>query len=156
MAFYGHGKVILDEMKIKEVRLNRFKRFSDLHILEIPQTAQLIVLVGPNGSGKTSLFEAFNHWYKLSGFNDRGDQEYIEKAEGSPSTDRRWYQDRVHIEFHATQQLSQEEVRGKFYFRTAYRNEPDFTVSSLQRQTDPRVSIRLGTLMVTDMTVSEN
>ena len=64
-------------MKIKEVKLNRFKRFTNLTLTSIPETAKLIVMVGPNGSGKTSLFEALNHWYKFKGFNDRGIQDYL-------------------------------------------------------------------------------
>ena len=43
-------------VKIKEVKLKRFKRFTDLKLTGIPETAKLIVLVGPNGSGKTSFF----------------------------------------------------------------------------------------------------
>lgn len=72
-------------MKIKEVRLKRFKRFTDLTITGIPETARLIILVGPNGSGKTSIFEAFNHLYKWAGFKNVGSQDYIEKQDG-PAT----------------------------------------------------------------------
>ena len=46
-------------MRIKSVRLKNYKRFTDLHITEIPQSARLVVLVGPNGSGKSSVFDAF-------------------------------------------------------------------------------------------------
>jgi len=122
-------------VKIKEVQLNRFKRFTNLKLTGIPETAKLIVLVGPNGSGKTSLFEALNHWYKFKGFNDRGNQEYLEKNDGEMSTPNTWRQisqNKVQIEFHNDQQLSQEQIKGKFYFRTAYRNEPDFTVTNLR------------------------
>ena len=53
-------------MKIQEVHLNKFKRFTDLTIKDIPESVKLVVLVGPNGCGKTSIFEAFNHWYKYN------------------------------------------------------------------------------------------
>jgi recombinational DNA repair ATPase RecF len=98
-------------MKIKEVQLNRFKRFTNLKLNGIPETAKLVVLVGPNGSGKTSLFEALNHWYKFKGFNDRGNQVYLEKNDGEMSTPNTWRQisqNKVQIEFHNDQQLSQE------------------------------------------------
>lgn len=36
-------------MKIKEVHLKDFKRFTDLTIQGIPETAKLVVLLGPNG-----------------------------------------------------------------------------------------------------------
>lgn len=47
-------------------------------------------------------------------------------------------------------------VKGRFYFRTAYRNEPDFTISNLAKQDDPTRRVKLETLMVNDTTVSEN
>lgn len=144
-------------MKIKEIQIKKFKRFSDLIISEIPETAKLIVLVGPNGCGKTSLFEAFNHYYKLTGYNDANNNEqiYFEKKDGTPSTGN-WYQDKVKIIFHNGLNPNSEELKGKFYFRTAYRNEPDFSVSQLQNQKNPTESIKLRTLMVNDLTVSEN
>lgn len=146
-------------MKIKEVQLNRFKRFTNLKLTGIPDTAKLIVLVGPNGSGKTSLFEALNHWYKFKGFNDRGLQDYLEKNDGEISNPSTWNQvspNKVEIEFHNDQQLSREQIKGKFYFRTAYRNEPDFTVSNLNKQNNPAETIKLQNLMQNDQTVSEN
>ncbi|MCF7516667.1 AAA family ATPase [Pseudoalteromonas sp. L21] len=147
-------------MKIKEVQLNRFKRFTDLKLCEIPESAKLIVLVGPNGSGKTSLFEALNHWYKFKGFNDRGDQGYLEKNDGELSDPITWSRQasekKVKIEFHNDQQLNKDQIKGKFYFRTAYRNEPDFTVSNLNRQKNPAETIKLQNLIQNDQTVSEN
>ena len=146
-------------VKIKEVKLNRFKRFTNLTLTNIPETAKLIVLVGPNGSGKTSLFEALNHWYKFKGFNDRGIQDYLEKNDGEISTPQTWQQisqNKVEISFHNDQQLNREQIKGKFYFRTAYRNEPDFTVSHLNKQNNPAETIKLQNLMQNDQTVSEN
>jgi predicted ATPase len=142
-------------MKIKKVTLDRFKRFTDLTITDIPETARLIILVGPNGSGKTSLFEALNHWYKLKGFNNSGNKDYIEKKD-CIETGGQWFQNKVVIEFHNDQQLNKEQIQGRFYFRTAYRNEPDFTVTNLNKQGDPSKSIKLENLMLNDQTVSEN
>ncbi len=127
---------------------------------EIPESAKLIVLVGPNGSGKTSFFEALNHWYKFKGFNDRGDQKYLEKNDSELSTPDAWRQQvsqrKVEIEFHNDTQVNKEQIKGKFYFRTAYRNEPDFTVSNLNKQSNPAETIKLQNLMQNDQTVSEN
>jgi len=144
-------------MKIKNIKLNRFKRFSNLIISEIPETARLIVLVGPNGCGKTSLFEAFNQWYQLIGFSRIGQQDYIEKKDDiAGSTGSKWYQNKIEIEFFNNPQIGRDHVKGKFYFRTAYRNEPDFTVSNLTKQDDPSRSTKLPNLMQNDLTVSEN
>ena len=142
-------------MKVKKVKISRFKRFTDLTVTDIPESARLILLVGPNGSGKTSLFEAFNHWHRLRGFNSHGQQDYFEKKDGG-TLEQGWFQNKVIIEFHGVVSSNQEEIKGKFYFRTAYRNEPDFTVSNLNQQSDPAKGLKLETLMQNDITVSEN
>jgi len=143
-------------MKVKSIRLNKFKRFSDLSVVGIPETAKLIVLVGPNGSGKTSLFESFNHWYKLRGYNHTGAKDYIEKKVDGVHSDLNWFRDKVKIEFHDVATLEQSSIKGKFYFRTAYRNEPDFTVKNLNKQDNPTENFKLENLMLNDQTVSEN
>lgn len=144
-------------MKIKEIKLNKFKRFSDLTINCIPQTTKLVLLVGPNGCGKTSIFEAFNHWYKNKGFFKRGDQSYYLK-EGDIETmnDSNWYDNRVKIEAYDFTPQNSNEIKGKFYFRSAHRNEPNFTTDQLRKQSNPKDEIRLNTLMDTDAGVSEN
>ena len=47
-------------MRIHELRLQNFKRFTDLTIKDIPDAAQLVLLIGSNGSGKSCVFDAFN------------------------------------------------------------------------------------------------
>ena len=47
-------------MKIKSIHLHDFKRFTDLTISELPETARLVVLIGPNGCGKSSVFDALH------------------------------------------------------------------------------------------------
>ena len=43
-------------MRIESIRLKNFKSFRDVHIKEIPK---FLVIVGANGSGKSSLFDVF-------------------------------------------------------------------------------------------------
>ena len=50
-------------MKIEKIEIKNFKRFNDLTIEGI-KNAKLILVVGTNGSGKSSLLEAFNVWYR--------------------------------------------------------------------------------------------
>ncbi len=143
------------KMKIKNVTINKFKRFTDLTIADIPETARLIVLVGPNGCGKTSLFEAFNHYYQLGGYGQPGTQDYFEKKSDTPIAGN-WYQNRVKLQFHNNENPNGQQLKGKFYFRSAYRNESDFTVNNLKKQNNPTDNIKLQTLMQNDQTVSEN
>src|SRR5688572_5027777 len=49
-------------MKVRQIRLKNFKRFSDATIADIPETARLVLLVGPNGCGKSSLIDAAQTW----------------------------------------------------------------------------------------------
>ncbi|WP_205703528.1 AAA family ATPase [Hymenobacter radiodurans] len=142
-------------MKVKKIVLEKFKRFTDLTISNIPESAKLVLLVGPNGSGKTSLFEAFNYWYKFKGYSTIGEQAYYEKKDTISSNDN-WYQNKVNIEFHDLINFQMDHLKGKFYFRTAYRNEPDFTIKTLNKQQDPSKSSKFDTLNGNDITVSEN
>lgn len=45
-------------MKIKKLHLNKYKRFSDLTIDLGPNPKRIVALVGPNGCGKSSVFDA--------------------------------------------------------------------------------------------------
>lgn len=141
------------KMRIKEILISDFKRFTNLKIVGLPNTAKLVVLVGPNGSGKTSLFEAFNHWYRLEGFGNVGQEDFFVKKD-SQKISGNWYQNKVKIEFHDT--FVKQELKDKFYFRTAYRNEPDFTVNSLNNQRNPTEHSKFESLNGNDLTVSEN
>lgn len=53
-------------MRIKELRFQNFKRFTDLQIKNIPAEAKLVLLIGANGSGKSSVFDAFEWSMKNS------------------------------------------------------------------------------------------
>ena len=47
-------------MRIASLTLKNFKRFTELEIGDVPDSAKLVLLVGSNGSGKSSIFDAFN------------------------------------------------------------------------------------------------
>ncbi len=48
-------------MRITKVELKNFKRFTDLTIDGIPADTRLVLLIDSNGSGKSSVFDAFEH-----------------------------------------------------------------------------------------------
>ncbi len=54
-------------MRIKKIELKNFKRFTDLTISDIPDTSKLVLVIGSNGSGKSSLFDAFDWIGKVWG-----------------------------------------------------------------------------------------
>lgn len=137
-------------MKLKKIHCVNFKRFTDLTIDEIPETAKLVMLVGPNGSGKSSLFDAFIEWFAFHGYRTRFDEDYSVKYRNQNTVRKN-----VEIVFHGDLQ-GDDRVRSNFYFRTAYRNEADFTVKSLNKQDDPRHGIRIQRFSQNDSTVSEN
>jgi predicted ATP-dependent endonuclease of OLD family len=47
-------------MRITKLELQNFKRFTELTIDKIPETSKLVLLIGANGSGKSSVFDAFD------------------------------------------------------------------------------------------------
>ncbi|MBC7778208.1 MAG: AAA family ATPase [Phycisphaerae bacterium] len=46
-------------MRITSITLENFKRFTHLELRDIPASAKLVLLIGANGSGKSSIFDAF-------------------------------------------------------------------------------------------------
>lgn len=152
-------------MRIKEIKLNNFKRFTDLTIQNIPETAKLVVLVGPNGSGKTSLLEAFLHWYRLiylNGALNQGNCNYIFKDPTLEYINYRDYDNLVNISFYNEFENEQNSTKNRFYFRTAYRNESTFDSNNLYNLSRNNISkkyprfINFNTLADDDKIVSTN
>ena len=112
-------------MKIKSIHLQNFKRFTDLKIQNIPPTAKLVVLLGPNGCGKSSLFDALHqksYEYRRIGY--QLDPDYHFKI--SPLTPQTVP---LNIEFHTTSQI---DLSKAIYTRTAYRNDPLMNIGAIQ------------------------
>lgn len=150
-------------MRIKRVELNNFKRFTHLTVENIPETAKLIVLVGPNGSGKTSFMEALNHYYKFAGYGDVGESNYLSKIDVKRKFEfGEWYSlasKTVDIDFYDAaypKDVGRSNIKGHFYFRSAYRNEPDFVIDTMRKQDDPTKTVHLKSLIQNDQSVSSN
>ena len=150
-------------MRIKRAELNDFKRFTHLTVEDIPETAKLIVLVGPNGSGKTSFMEALNHYYKFAGYGDVGESNYLSKIDVKRKFEfGEWYSlasKTVDIDFYDAaypKDVGRSNIKGHFYFRSAYRNEPDFVIDTMRKQDDPTKTVHLKSLIQNDQSVSSN
>lgn len=70
-------------MRITKLELKNFKRFTDLTITNIPPEAKLVLLIGSNGSGKSSIFDAFDFLTKRLMGNGL-QSEYYNKNNVSP------------------------------------------------------------------------
>lgn len=133
-------------MKIKSIHLRNFRRFEDLWITDLPP-ARLVILAGPNGSGKSSLFDAFSVWRQANcGIGMVWDVKYHARA----SNESVWSQN-VDIKFHGAP------VGIKtFYLRTAYRNDPSFSLSSLTKQGSPENDFPHRRMIESETAVSAN
>ena len=129
-------------MKLKSAHIVKFKRFSELHILDLPEDARLIVLLGPNGSGKSSLFEAFLTHLKTQrfyGLNDAS-RSYYDRRESIYSTEQTPDisppsadpAERIKLDFHGHGPTSNNDYKKSIYLRTAYRHEAHFRSTNLK------------------------
>jgi energy-coupling factor transporter ATP-binding protein EcfA2 len=136
-------------VRIASIKLKNFKRFTDLVIKNIPETSKLVVIVGPNGSGKSSLFDALIQWYRGKvGFGYINDQLYYRKD----SSQIFEFQESVSVTLHGSDTPN----RSSVYVRTAYRNDPDFSISGFGRLDIPSESLRITKAIENDQTVREN
>ena len=117
-------------MRIRNIRLRGFKRFTELTIENIPDTAKLVILVGPSGSGKSSLFDAIHAWGKdrqRSGY----DPEYYRKDGQSVNFGTRDSFHNLGVEIDADDHPSN--LGGACYVRSAYRHTSKFSVSQMTK-----------------------
>ena len=144
-------------MRLKSVRLSNFKRFKSLQLLDLPSSSKLVVLVGPNGSGRSSLFESFNLWQSVIGFNNygTGDIEYYAKKSDIQPNIAQIYQ-QIQLDFHTDLPNDERAKKRIFYFRSAYRNEADFQISSINRLGFEEDRRRLMRLIDNDFGVADN
>ncbi|MGH6736893.1 MAG: AAA family ATPase [Methyloceanibacter sp.] len=138
------------ELRILLVRLDHFRRFTQLEIRDIPDTVRLVVLAGPNGSGKSSLFDAFALWHQINAHHSwKGDLSYYSKL----SNLQLEIQKRTKVAVYPGSDPLRKEA---FYFRTAYRNDPEFTLNRLDRVGPAVDEFRFRRMIEGDATVTQN
>ena len=152
-------------MRIKSIHLKNFKRFTDLLIKDIPETAKLVVVVGPNGCGKSSLFDGIWYEYRRHVWQHGMDETYYRKDKDKD------FNPHLHLRPHPHQDQNQTQIQniniewhnedlslqmGDAYVRTAYRNDPDFHITRIENLRHPSNNERIKNLIQTDQTVEEN
>lgn len=141
-------------MHIKRIELKDFKRFADLVIEGLGPSAHTVVLAGPNGYGKSSLFDAFRSWYGFhASVGVPWDPAYHVRGGGNMSLT--WNQ-RVQIEFHEQLPTDQSELKSLFYIRSAYRFQSDFANVGIGRAGEILDAPKVGTLNESEAKVQDN
>ena len=143
-------------MKIKSIHLKDFKRFKDLTISDLPESAKLIVLVGPNGCGKSSVFEAMNVYTKNENrVGKAGGVEYYSKNSVLENA-KDWQRDinnGIEVTIHKPQPINKK----SFYIRSAYRHVSSFTQSNIKKiDEDSHLNNRLPRLIDADKEIEVN
>lgn len=137
-------------MHISRIRARSFKRFHDLTI-ELSTTPRLVVMCGPNGLGKSSVFDALRLWQ--GGHSNEGwfvDESYHRKTGESAigATEM------VEVEFVET--FPPMNPRKAIYVRSAYRHEPDFQTNAIQRSGDVLEAPKSRRMIDAETKVSDN
>ena len=111
-------------MRLKSARIKNFKRFVDLTIHNLSPDAKLIFLLGPNGCGKSSLFDAFQRQIKVGQvFGMSPDlMKYYQRTTSEAVAES----DEVRLEFHGGNPTSEVARKKSLYVRSAYRHDPSF------------------------------
>ena len=138
-------------MKIKSIKLERFRPFKNLRIKELPKEARLVVMVGPNGSGKSSIFDALLRLKHVSGRIYPSDPDsYLIKFDSSEKDFKE-----PEVKFHKNPD-TQEAWRKSVHVRSAYRNDSVEVGVSLQRANSLIQELRFRRLAENDRVVVSN
>ncbi|RKU23266.1 hypothetical protein C6500_02035 [Candidatus Poribacteria bacterium] len=120
-------------MKVKTVELVGFKRFDHLTIDLGDTPKKIVAMVGPNGCGKSSIFDAFEQ--QLKTFRSNGSESENFYSKGLFYTDNpeneQYKQRAVAITPH-----SGTLNRKSFYIRTSYRFTPKINVTRIEQTPD--------------------
>ena len=138
-------------MHISRVRARRFKGFHDLTI-EIPNTPRLVVMCGPNGLGKSSVFDALRLWHGAHGSGEGWniDESYHRKTGDSVIE----LASMVEVDF--AEKAPSPDPRKLIYVRSAYRHEPEFQIHAIQRSGDILVGPKSRRMIDSETKVSDN
>ena len=117
-------------MRIKTIKLVGFKRFDHLTIDLGPTPKKIVAMVGPNGCGKSSIFDAFEK--QLQMFRSYGSEDENFYSKGL------FYDDNIENEQYKQQEVTITPYSGtlnrkSFYIRTSYRFTPKINVTHMEQ-----------------------
>ncbi len=140
-------------MKISQIQLKNFRRFTDLRITGLAHSVKLVVLAGPNGSGKSSLFDAFLAWHRFHTVGSTWDADYHNKQ--MPGAGALPWNQAITLSYH-NDGVTADRTKKAIYVRSAYRNEPEFRSDNLQSVQPATQETRFHRLIENDQAVSAN
>jgi len=125
-------------MKLKTIKLKNFKRFDDLTINLGDNPRKIIALVGPNGCGKSSVFDAFEEKLKdYKGASQNEHPSYFSKLWHSIFPDQKLESYNKNESITITKEDGVTSFDKKsFYIRSAYRFTSKLKVDSIRAQPD--------------------
>lgn len=137
-------------MKVKSIKLTNFKRFDNLTINLGENSYKLVILVGPNGCGKSSIFDSFEQIGGRNKNNFQEDNNYLQKKQNEP-----WD---VLIDTDNGSFTKKQRPPQKFcYLRSAYRIEADVVNVSIQKKEEVLLdSLRPKRMIDEDRKVKDN
>ena len=129
-------------MKITSLHLKNFKRFTDLSIQSISEQTKLVLLIGANGSGKSSVFDAFGviDNFVKNDFDHPTLFSYFRKQQDTPSSLNINFDQGRYFAKHNDDNISANELAAQtFYCRTSFRQISRLSRTTLGQGVDPDV-----------------
>ena len=112
------------------------------------------MLAGPNGSGKSSFFDALSSWHKMYARRNPWNDDYHLKTDSRQTSE--WSEQQLAVTFHHPMSDDPQEKKKVIYTRSAFRNDPEFQTSQLQRLPDPLDEGRVNRMIDNDVAISRN
>ncbi len=122
------------------------------------------MLAGPNGSGKSSFFDALARWQRDRWEGARSDDYHLKwytrtRAARQPSgyeIDVTLYSPAIPSADHGLTPDDERLLKKLLYFRSAYRNDPEYQSRRLEQRPDPLDDSRIDRMIDNDVAIGKN